>query len=90
MVKKTDARAHDWQDLALMRSDQGGTGWIAGISFRCSVCGLHRRVVQGEGFHVQKGHADGKVSWIYFAPTPLGVPVSGKRIGAQECSVPKT
>ena len=87
MAKKTDARAHDWhdwQDLALMRSDQGGTGWIAGISFRCSVCGLHRRVVQGEGFHVQKGHADGKMSWIYFLPE------GGKRVGAQECSASKT
>jgi hypothetical protein len=73
--KKAD---HDWQDLALIRSDQGGTGWIAGISFRCRNCGLDRRAVQGEGFHVQKGHADGKVSWIYF--------MDGKRIGAQECA----
>ena len=71
---------HTWSDDAL-RPD--GKAWQAGIAFTCTTCGLLRRGVQGEGMHVGKGHADGKVSWIYF----VTVGGEAKRVGIlPECT----
>lgn len=61
------ARDHAWQDVALLPTQQGGAGWAAGLRYRCSRCGLERRVNHG-------GDKDGNAqregaSFIYFAGT---------------------
>ncbi len=53
---------HQWSDDAL--TDRGG--WIAGERFTCGACGTERRALHQEGVHVMKGHATGRLDWIYF------------------------
>jgi hypothetical protein len=75
---KPDKSDHSWQDDALLPT---GRAWQAGVRFVCANgCGIERRAMFDEGFHVMKGHATEKKSWIYFR--------GAKRVrgGEAECS----
>ena len=36
---------HDWQDVALLPTVDGGSGWMHGVRFRCANCKVERRMV---------------------------------------------